>query len=328
MEDKIDEKALLNAIYDSGKNQKYCIIKFSEIESSDFTSIEKIEEKFGNVDKYLEWVKTELPDVGTHIYIRPDNLPALIKKVGYIFDFKNQKSFFTGRESELVKMNVVLNKKIKNNILLVGNPGVGKTCLVEEFAVKNNLHNILFVECAKLIGNSEYRGSFEQKVVDLLDYANKNNLILFFDEIHSLVDLGKSTGGISITDILKPYLLDSKLIFIGATTEKEVKYLTADEAFKRRFSVIKVGEPDSETLYKIKSNFEQKVLHKTIVENSEIDFVITELQEKLPEQFFPDKLVDFLDYRNSFYEITHKKIKIQTSLKDYIHDQNAVASYS
>ena len=187
--------------------------------------------------------------------------------------------------------------------MLVGNPGVGKTRLVEEYAIRNNLRNIFVVECAKLVGNCEYRGSFEQKVVDLLDYVKENNLILFFDEIHTLIDLGKSTGGISITDILKPYLLNSDLIFIGATTLKEMAYFVKDEAFKRRFTVIKLEEPSDEILKRITTNFETAVLHKMIVNDADVSTIIENLAEKLPKLSFPESLKKMSEYSNAIMDL-------------------------
>lgn len=125
-----------------------------------------------------------------------EELPALLKNVGYMIDVEQfDGNYFCGRDEELLKMKVIFNKKIKNNILIVGNPGVGKTKIVEAYAAKYNIRNIYVVECAKLVGGCEFRGSFEQKVVDVLDYAKKYNLILFFDEMHSLINLGNSMGG-------------------------------------------------------------------------------------------------------------------------------------
>lgn len=105
---------------------------------------------------------------------------------------------------------------------------------VIQFAKKHKNKNFYVVESAKLIGDTQYRGEFEQKIVDVLKFAKQENLILFFDEIHTLISLGDSDGVIGINNILKPYLTDPKLQFIGATTNNEDKILLQDEAFQRR----------------------------------------------------------------------------------------------
>ena len=155
----------------------------------------------------------------------------------------------------------------------------------------------------------------------MIKYAKDMQLILFFDEIHTLLQLGKTTGGISITDILKPYLLDSQLNFIGATTIKEAELLVQDEAFKRRFSFIVLGEPTTDTLIEIKNKFETKIAGQKILENKEASEVIVRLDKELPDQYFPDKLVDFLDYIYAFMKVKGKIINYKQLLEEYICDQ-------
>lgn len=204
----------------------------------------------------------------------------------------------------------------------MGNPGVGKTSLVYAFSHKYNVQNILVIESAKLVSDTEYRGSFEARVVELLKFAQEMNFSLFFDEIHALVDLGKSTGGISLTDILKPYLLDSSLSFFGATTIKELPQLMHDEAFKRRFSVINVIEPDLLALVKMKNSFEKRFCYNTSLSEADTMQIIQMLDEMLPSHFFPDKLIDFLDYYYAFQSVHfNADCRYEDLLKEYINDQ-------
>lgn len=254
-----------------------------------------------------------------------DELPALLRNVGYIINVDEfDMNYFCGRDNEILKMQVILNKKIKNNILLVGNPGVGKTKIVEAYAAKNNVKNIYVVECAKLVGGCEFRGTFEQKVVDVLDYAKKYNLILFFDEMHSLINLGNSMGGMSITNILKPYLLDKEYCFIGATTLEEAKYFVEDEAFKRRFSILRLDEPSYDTLKNIKNNFENNVLGEQIIDDIHMNKILDDLNDKLPDKYFPDKLLDLLDYVYSYITITDYKNSIEDLIGEYINEQREI----
>lgn len=273
-------------------------------------------------EKELENIINNMNTKERSIKIDKINLPIKLKKIGHIIKLSDNASFFSGRDKELRKMLVIQNKKIKNNVLLVGNPGVGKTSLVEAFAFKFNLNNIFAIDCAKLIADTEYRGSFESKVTELLNYAKELNLILFFDEIHALINLGKTTGGISITDILKPYLLDSSLRFIGATTTQEVKALFFDEAFKRRFTTIFLDEPSADELITIKHNFESSYLKECLLNDKETLYVIETLSKKLKSEYFPDKFIDFMDYYYACRKVEpycNKSYKLL--LEEYLYDK-------
>lgn len=325
--DEITFKSALNYIAKTELSEKYAIIKFEETDTMEPKGFKAFISEFSDVEEFIELAKKEYKKLANNIYSKNNSdllkLPSLIRRSGYILDIDEQRyDYFCGRENELFKMNVIFHKIIKNNLLLIGESGVGKTKLVEEYALKNGLRNIFVVECGKLIGNSEYRGAFEQKVIDLLEYTKSYNLIIFFDEIHVLLNLGKSVGGISITDILKPYLLDENRVFIGATTTREAHYFIEDEAFKRRFSIVKVCEPNHEILKSIKRKFETDVLKRKLLNDEEFDFVVSELRAKMPNHYFPDKLIDFLDYSNSYLNMFPDS-NINKLLGEYLDDQTS-----
>lgn len=323
-------KEILNFIDKNNLSKKFSIIRFEDtdydLSQDEFQSYKNI--YLQDVDAFIEKLKKERKDLAPNIYIKDkkDNtLPKLLMSIGYLINPLQEEicdDLFEGREKELMKMEVIFNKKIKNNLLIIGNPGVGKTSLVRAYVKCKNLKNVFVIECAKLIGNSEYRGSFEQKVVDLIDYAFKNNIILFFDELHSLIGLGNSVGGMSITDILKPYLINTNTIFIGATTHKEVNILMADEAFKRRFSILKINELDNQQLLKIKNRFDLKVNCRNQIKITDEDtiVIINKLESELKSLYFPDKLLDFLDFFYSYTSINSDFSNPLDLLEEYIYD--------
>lgn len=318
-------KQFINEIHHRKLSNKYIIIKFDNVENIDEKLFNNILNNFNDVDEALDVIFEDIDYANKNLFINYENLPKFLKNNGYILN--NTSSYFFGRDSELIKMDIILNKNIKNNILIVGSPGVGKTSLVEQYCRIRNKRNIYLVNCSKLISGTEYRGSFEEKIMELMDYAQKYKLILFFDEIHTLINLGKTQGGISITDMLKPYLLINNLNFIGATTLKEANLLLCDEAFKRRFACIYLDEPNFETLINIKNNFEESI---GIKNNSRIDanttkYLIERLRIDLPNKLFPDKLIDFIDYFYSYCKVhcdlNNELIKI---LEDYIIEEQHI----
>ena len=142
-----------------------------------------------------------------------------------------------GRDKEVELISIILRKKYRSNILIVGDPGVGKTALVAELSKK---YPILQLDIVSLISDTEYRGSFERKLRKIISYSIEQGVILFIDEIHALYNLGRTEGGVSALDILKPYLSSGEISIIGATTYNEMKILGEDRAFTRRFVYLKL----------------------------------------------------------------------------------------
>lgn len=324
---------ILELISEKDLSKKYFIVQTKKTKLSnsntDSESL-KIKQIYGksenNIDKFLEFIKSEDGIYSTMIQRKIEKkkeLPKILSNIGYIInpeETDNITKMYIPRDSVEKRMKIVLNKTLKNNILLVGHPGSGKTTIVEQFTKRNKIQNMFVVETAKLVGDSQYRGQFEQRVVDIIDFAIKEKLILFFDELHSLIDLGNSLGGMSITDILKPYLSSNKIKFIGATTKKESDILMKDEAFKRRFSVIKVEEFSNEELMMLKNNFlETFNMDHNIISTEQTSKILEKLKTDLPKQYFPDKFVDFLDYYFSFKKI-EQNIVLENVLQEYIHD--------
>lgn len=327
MIDERKAKGVLNYIQKANLSTVYNIIPFEDADNIDPTILEELINEYQEIDAIIDAIKGEYCDYSTHIYKTVKNIPSALRKIGHILDTDTlNQTFFCGREKEINKINIIRHKRIKNNVLIIGEPGIGKTSLVEAYAKQFSIKNIFIVECAKLISNTEYRGAFEQRVVELMDFAKGMDLVLFFDEIHTLLDLGKTTGGISITDILKPYLLDQKTCFIGATTVKEAQLLLADEAFKRRFTSIILEEPSDEILLDIKNNFENQVIREQLLSDQDAKKVIELIRENVRRQYFLDKLVDFLDYMYAFKCVKGYTVEYNVLLEEYIHDQNFALS--
>ncbi|MGM9850245.1 MAG: AAA family ATPase [Bacilli bacterium] len=213
-----------------------------------------------------------------------------------------------GREEEIKRLLEILCRRTKNNPILIGEAGVGKTAIVEELSrmIVNNdvplkLRNkkIINIDVGALVAGTKYRGEFEDRVRKILKEVEENeDIILFIDEIHTIVGAGGAEGAIDASNIFKPALARGKLRLIGATTIEEYKkYIKPDSALDRRFQSINIETPDKEKtrkiLTKIKPIYEN--YHKVIVKQ-EIINLITDLSEKyIYGRFEPDKSIDILD---------------------------------
>lgn len=213
-----------------------------------------------------------------------------------------------GREKEIKRVLEVLSRRTKNNPLLIGEAGVGKTAIVEELSrrivsgeVPLNLRNkrIISLDMATTVAGTKYRGEFEDRVRKILKEVEENeDIILFIDEIHTLVGAGGAEGAIDASNIFKPALARNKLRCIGATTTEEYKkYIEEDKALERRFQKVIVDIPTQETvkeiLLKLKPIYEK--YHNVSIDTKIIDQII-ELSEKyIYDRHQPDKAIDVLD---------------------------------
>lgn len=213
-----------------------------------------------------------------------------------------------GRDKEINQIIEVLIRKNKNNPLLVGEAGVGKTAIIEELARRIPLKRvpkimldkqIIMIEMGNLVAGTKYRGEFEEKMSKLIEEAKNNKeIILFIDEIHTIVNAGGAEGAVNAADILKPHLARGGIRCIGATTSQEYdRFITKDKALERRFEVINVSEPNEDELkdllYKIKPEYEK--YYNISLNKKNIDDIIEISDLYIHNKFNPDKTIELLD---------------------------------
>lgn len=213
-----------------------------------------------------------------------------------------------GRKTEIERMISILNRKTKNNPVLIGEPGVGKTAIVEGLAqaivmeqVPDTLLNkrILSLAMASLVAGTKYRGEFEERLKQVVDEAiAAGNIILFVDEMHTIIGAGSAEGSLDASNILKPALARGKLQIIGATTTSDYrKQVENDPALERRFQPIIVNEPNEEDtiamLRGIKKGFEDH--HHLVIDDVAILSAVKLSKRYIADRFLPDKAIDVID---------------------------------
>ena len=221
-----------------------------------------------------------------------------------------------GRDKEINRVIQILCRRTKNNPVLIGEPGVGKTAIVEGLGIKiangevpKILQNkkLLVLDLALVIAGTKYRGEFEERIKRIMkEIREQKNIILFIDELHTIVGAGGSEGSMDASNMLKPALSRGELQCIGATTLKEYrKYFEKDAALERRFQSILVGEPSVdesiEILEGIKSKYEQ--FHGVKYEDGLMEFIVKYSQRYITGRFLPDKAIDVLDEAGSVKKI-------------------------
>ena len=213
-----------------------------------------------------------------------------------------------GRDKEIERMIHILNRKTKNNPVLVGEPGVGKTALVEGLAqriaagtVPSSLRHkrVLILNMGSLVAGTKYRGEFEQRFDDIIKEAVQceNQIILFIDEMHTVVGAGSAEGSLDAANILKPALSRGALQVIGATTTDEFKTIEKDRALERRFQSVFIDEPTTEDaiqiLRGIKEGFEE--FHGLAITDGALETAVLLSKRYITDRFLPDKAIDVLD---------------------------------
>ncbi|MBR3117245.1 MAG: ATP-dependent Clp protease ATP-binding subunit [Bacilli bacterium] len=224
-----------------------------------------------------------------------------------------------GRDNEVNRMIEILSRRTKNNPILVGNAGVGKTALVEELArrIVNNevpvLQNkrIISLDMATLISGTKYRGEFEEKLKKIInELVSNTDIILFIDEMHTVMGAGSAEGAIDASNILKPVLARGKIRVIGSTTLTEYKkFIEKDRAFDRRFQKVLVDEPDKKNLKSILMNLKNiyESYHGVIIEEKIIDEIITLSNRYIFDRYEPDRSIDILDEVSSKVSLSSNK---------------------
>jgi len=214
-----------------------------------------------------------------------------------------------GRENEIKRLMQIISRRTKNNPVLIGEAGVGKTAIVEGFAQKISQGNvpeflknkeIISLDLGSLVAGTKYRGEFEVRVKALLKEINRadGRYILFIDELHTLVGAGAAEGAIDASNLLKPALARGELRAIGATTLKEYqKYIEKDPALERRFQPIYVQEPTPEDTVAILRGIKEKyeVHHGVRIQDSAIKAAVELSNRYISDRFLPDKAVDLMD---------------------------------
>jgi len=249
-----------------------------------------------------------------------------------------------GREKEIERVVSILCRKTKNNPVIIGEPGVGKTAIAEGLAlaisqdrVPESLLNkkILSLSMTSVIAGTKYRGEFEERVKQILDeLKNVQNAILFIDEIHTVVGAGSAEGSLDAANILKPALSRGAVQVIGATTTSEYrKQIESDAALERRFQPVLVEEPTVEETRKmiegLKKSFEEH--HNLQITDEAMDASITMSKRYINDRFLPDKAIDLIDEaaslkRVNLKEDTDKAKKFQKELSKIIKQKEEAVS--
>ena len=213
-----------------------------------------------------------------------------------------------GRDSEIERVIQILSRRTKNNPCLVGEPGVGKTAIAEGLAekiVKGDVPEILkdkrvvSLDIASVVAGSKYRGEFEERIKKIIkELKESNNVILFIDEIHTIIGAGGAEGAIDASNILKPSLARGEIQIIGATTLNEYrKHIEKDAALERRFQPVKVEEPSEEDAIKMLKCLRDKyeVHHSVKITDDAIIAAVKLSNRYITDRFLPDKAIDVLD---------------------------------
>lgn len=228
-----------------------------------------------------------------------------------------------GRSEELQRVIQTLSRRQKNNPCLVGEPGVGKTAIVEGLAqqiieggVPDNLKKkrLLAIDLTAMIAGTKYRGEFEERIKKFLtEVKEDSNILLFIDELHTIIGAGGAEGAMDASNILKPSLSRGEIQLIGATTREEYrKYIEKDAALERRFQPVVVEEPSLEEtidiLNGLKSRYEE--FHNVIIRDDAIEAAASMAARYINDRFLPDKAIDLLDEAGASLQLLGKKGKV------------------
>ncbi len=307
----------LNADFERLQNQIQAVLrgsmKFSELTST-YDTGGMLEEAM--MDHMQGGGRPPMTRGGLETYAVELTTPAKQKEIDAVI----------GRETEIERMIHILCRRFKNNPLLVGDPGVGKTAIVEGLAKKifqGDVPEVLMnkkvwqLDLGSLIAGTIYRGEYEARLKNVLDDIKEDpNNILFIDEVHNVIGTGSASGSLDTANLLKPAMARGEIRLIGATTFQEYKkHIASDAAFERRMQMMLIDEPSPlrtvEILRGIKENYE-KFHHVTITDEA-LSSAVTLSERYLHERYLPDKAIDLIDEASA--ELKVKK-KLPSELKE------------
>lgn len=230
-----------------------------------------------------------------------------------------------GRTEELDRIMQILCRRDKNNPILIGEPGVGKTAIVYglvERMIKGECPKrlcgckVYMMDMGSMIAGTQYRGEFEKKLKLVLEGARKEgNTIIYIDEIHSIMGAGKiSDGSLDASNMLKPYLEGGDIRFIGTTTYEEYnKHMAGSVGITRRFQQVDIAEPSVEDTIKIMLGLKQgyEKYHGIVIKNDIIDYAVRACAQHIPDRRFPDKAIDIIDEAGAYLELHPKNRQTQ-----------------
>ena len=302
---------LLKLVIDNAYNKSYD-------EHKEMDELYLLSSLFGESDGIALRVAYNM-GVDTDALVKELDKPKILSSIGVCLTDKEIDKIYL-RDKELDEVMEILLRKGKNNPLLVGDPGVGKTAIAYELARRIKCGNVpdrlkgkevYLVSTSSLVSGTKYRGEFEERVNGLINEAIRNgNIILFIDEIHTIMKTGSSEAGVDGANILKPYLARNDLKIIGSTTKREYdEYLKKDGAFARRFAKVIVNEPslkDTVTiLNKLKKSYEE--FYNLKINSNVIKYLVDLCDKYLPNSYNPDKSIDILDTSLSKIALEGKK---------------------
>lgn len=243
----------------------------------------------------------------------------------------NQLDPVIGRDKEIKRVIEILNRRNKNNPVLIGEPGVGKTAVVEGLAnaiiareVPTKLLNkeVILLDVASLVSGTGIRGQFEERMKQLIkELQERKNTILFIDEVHTIVGAGSAEGSMDAGNILKPALARGDLQMIGATTLKEYRTIEKDAALERRFQPVTVNEPTTEETLTILNGLKDKYedFHEVVYSPEALKAAVELSTRYIQDRHLPDKAIDLMDEVGSKYNLAIEKLDENTVSERVAH---------
>jgi ATP-dependent Clp protease ATP-binding subunit ClpC len=247
-----------------------------------------------------------------------------------------------GRETEIERVSQILSRRKKNNPILIGEPGVGKTAIVEGLAlriIQRKVSRVLFdkrvvsLDLAALVAGTKYRGQFEERMKAIMNELEKNrDVILFIDEIHTIVGAGGASGSLDASNIFKPALARGELQCIGASTLDEYRmYIEKDGALDRRFQKVMVEQPSVDETIEILNNIKGKYedYHNVIYDHEAIDACVKLSDRYMTDRLLPDKAIDVLDEVGARVHLKNinvpqEVIELEKKIDEIKHEKNKV----